>query len=72
MEFLEVEAVQNALLLSESELHNRPLKVIILSLSGVTHPFHVYRYSCIALPKETSSRSGGSNHKLSRSFYLHF
>jgi polyadenylate-binding protein 2 len=27
VEFLEVEAVQNAILLSESELHNRPLKV---------------------------------------------
>jgi hypothetical protein len=36
VEFLEVEAVQNAILLSESELHNRPLKVIILSLFGVT------------------------------------
>ncbi|KAG0556646.1 hypothetical protein M758_11G067600 [Ceratodon purpureus] len=27
VEFLEVEAIQNALLLSESELHNRPIKV---------------------------------------------
>lgn len=33
MEFLEVEAVQNAILLSESELHNRPLKVVILPLA---------------------------------------
>ena len=29
VEFLEVEAVQNAILLSESELHNRPLKVTL-------------------------------------------
>ena len=37
MEFLEVEAVQNAILLSESELHNRPLKVVMLSFSDFFH-----------------------------------
>lgn len=36
VEFLEVEAVQNAILLSESELHNRPLKVFMLPLPRVT------------------------------------
>lgn len=35
VEFLEVEAVQNAILLSESELHNRPLKVVMLPSSGI-------------------------------------
>ena len=39
MEFLEIEAVQNAVLLSESELHHRPLKVLNLFLSGVTYLF---------------------------------
>lgn len=37
VEFLEVEAVQNAILLSESELHNRPLKVSSCPSSGLLH-----------------------------------
>lgn len=37
VEFLEVEAVQNAILLSESELHNRPLKVSLCPSSGLLH-----------------------------------
>ena len=40
VEFLEVEAVQNAILLSESELHNRPLKVFILLSLRVTRFCH--------------------------------
>lgn len=36
VEFVEVEAVQNALLLNESELHGRQLKVLKLRLTTLT------------------------------------
>jgi len=48
VEFLEVEAVQNAILLSESELHNRPLKVTakrtnVPGMKGYRGPYGGFR-----------------------------
>jgi polyadenylate-binding protein 2 len=49
VEFIEVDAVQNAVLLNESELHGRQLKVYVLLYYFFTL---LYTYTDKVLPKE--------------------